>query len=254
LRKEMKSNKRKTQLILSLALLLANILQFAQIAAAQQQQQQSFWSEETEKNTDSSATATTSSTRLFIDLQNGLTADGAVALGLEKNGELQALRKEAEAARALVKQARLRANPKIDASGTREIGGMGDGSLMVEGMLPLELGGRRAARIRVAEAEAEIRELAAANQERLLAGEIRSKFGEALARIEKLDLLERILSNTNQGYEIISARVTEPVDRRSQPPALVARIGGRASGKRRLRTQEPDRDETGRTAATERQF
>ena len=209
MRKKMKSNKRKTQLILSLALLLANILQFAQIAAAQQQQQQSFWSEETEKKTDSSATATTSSARLFIDLQNGLTDDGAVALGLEKNGELQALRKEAEAARALVKQARLRANPKIDASGTREIGGMGDGSLMVEGMLPLELGGRRAARIRVAEAEAEIRELAAANQERLLAGEIRSKFGEALARIEKLDLLERILSNTNQGYEIISARVTE---------------------------------------------
>jgi outer membrane protein, heavy metal efflux system len=146
---------------------------------------------------------------LYLDLQNGLTADEAVALGLENNGEIQALRKEVEAARALVKQAGLRANPKIETGGTREIGGMGDSQLMVEGMLPLELGGRRAARIRVAQAELAIRELALANQERLLAGEIRSKFGETLAKIEKLELLERILSNTRQGYEIISAKVTE---------------------------------------------
>jgi len=194
----MKSKRRYFHLALSLALLFGQIFQFVQVSSAQQSDSGSS------DETDLSVTV-----GLYLDLQNGLTADEAVALGLENNGEIQALRKEAEAARALVKQAGLRANPKIETGGTREIGGMGDNSLMIEGMLPLELGGRRAARIRVAGAELAIRELALTNQERLLAGEIRSKFGETLAKIEKLELLERILSNSKQGYEIISARVTE---------------------------------------------
>ena len=80
---------------------------------------------------------------------------------------------------------------------------------MVEGMLPLELGGRRAARIKVANAELEIREFALANQERLLAAEVRAKFGESLGQIKKLELLEKLLANTKQGYEIIAAKVTE---------------------------------------------
>lgn len=149
-----------------------------------------------------------SSVNLYLDLQNGMTADEAVAFALENNGEIQALRKETGAARALVKQAGLRANPKLEANGTRQIGGA-DSQLMVEGMLPLELGGRRPARVKVAQAELEIRELALINHERLLAAQIRSKFGEAIANIRKLDLLERILANTNQGYEIVVAKVTE---------------------------------------------
>ena len=198
----MKSKKTKLQIILSLALLFAQVFPLAHISQAQES------APLTPDKTDASSVSS-SSAALYLDLQNGLTADRAVALGLENNGEIQALRKEAEAARALVRQAGLRANPKIDASGAREIGGMSDNSLMVEGMLPLELGGRRAARIRVAQAELSIRELALQNQERLLAGEIRAKFGETLARVEKLELVERMLSNTNQGYEIISAKVTE---------------------------------------------
>ena len=194
----MKGKKRKTQLVLSLALLLTNVLPLAGIAGAQQQQ-----------TVPAAAAKSDSSVRLYHDPQNGMTADVAVSLALENNGELQALRREADAARALVRQAALRANPKINTGGTREIGGMGDNSLMVEGMLPLELGGRRATRIRVAEAELRLRELAVANQERLLAAEVRSKFGEALANIQKLELLERILSNIRQGYEIIAARVVK---------------------------------------------
>ncbi len=150
----------------------------------------------------------TETVSLYLNLQTGMTADQAVALALENNGEIQALRKETEAAGSLIKQARLRANPKLETSGTRQIGGT-DNSLMVEGMLPLELGGRRGARIAVAQAELEIRQFALANQERLLAAEVRLKFGEGLANIKKLDLLEKLLTTTNQGYEIIAAKVTE---------------------------------------------
>src|SRR5436190_24019249 len=52
----------------------------------------------------------------YEDPQSGLTVDQAVAYALEHNGELQSARKEIDAASALVKQAALRANPKVDAS------------------------------------------------------------------------------------------------------------------------------------------
>ena len=144
----------------------------------------------------------------YLDQVGGMTADRAVALALENNGELQASRKEVDAARALVKQARLRSNPVLSASGAKQIDGP-DNNQMAEVMLPLELGGRRAARVAVAQRELEIRELGVANQERLLASEVRVKFGEVLAAIKKLDVAEQALSAARQGYEIVAAKVIE---------------------------------------------
>ncbi len=145
---------------------------------------------------------------LYLDPQNGITADRAVAFALENNGELQALRKDADAARALVKQASLRPNPTLSASGARQINGA-DNSQLSELSLPLELGGRRAARIAIAQRELEAREFELANQERLLAGDVRLKFGEALAAIKKLDVTEKTLAAAKQGYDLVAARVTE---------------------------------------------
>ena len=145
---------------------------------------------------------------LYLNPQGGMTADAAVALALENNGEIQALRKEVDAARALVKQAGLRANPKLTATGAKQIGAA-DNNQMAEAMLPLELGGRRAARVAVAQRELEIREFALENQERLLASEVRLKFGEALAAIKKLEVTEKTLAAAKQGFELVAARVTE---------------------------------------------
>jgi len=156
---------------------------------------------QTHLNADSAST-------LYLDQQNGMNADQAVALALENNGELQAIRKEVEASRAMVKQAGLRANPKLNASGAKQIGGA-DNNQMSEVMLPLELGGRRSARIGVAKKELEAREFELANQERLLAADVRLKFGEALAAIKKLDITERTLAAAKQGYDLVAARVNE---------------------------------------------
>ena len=144
----------------------------------------------------------------YLDQSGGMSADAAVALALENNGEIQASRKEVEAARALVKQAGLRANPKLNATGTKQIGGP-DNTQMAEVMLPLELGGRRRARIAVAQRELEAREFELANQERLLAAEVRLKFGETLAAIKKLDITEKTLAVARQGYDLVAARVIE---------------------------------------------
>jgi cobalt-zinc-cadmium efflux system outer membrane protein len=153
-------------------------------------------------------TPTPGSPNRYLDQKDGMTVNAVVARALDYNGELQAMRKEVEAAGALVKQAGLRPNPKLTASGTRQIGGP-DNTQMAEVMLPLELGGRRGARIAVAQRELEASEFELANRERLLAADVRLKFGEALAAIKKLEVTERTLAAARQGYELVAARVTE---------------------------------------------
>ena len=80
---------------------------------------------------------------------------------------------------------------------------------MVEGMLPLELGGRRGARIRVAERELAVREKAVEDRERLVAAEVRMKFGEALADTLKLKFTEDVIESALQEFRLVQARVTE---------------------------------------------
>ena len=145
---------------------------------------------------------------LYFDPSAGLTADEAVARALRSNGELLAMREEVAAARALSKQAAARANPRLDVSGAKAVN-MPDNQVVVEGMLPLELGGRRASRVLVAEREAEAREAALAAKERALAASVREKFGEALAEVVKLGVTEELLTNSRRGYRLVAARVLE---------------------------------------------
>jgi len=144
----------------------------------------------------------------YLDRANGLTANDAVTYALSHNGELEAARKEIDAARAMVKQAGLRANPKLDVDGARQINGK-DNTLGASAMLPLELGGRRAARIAVAEREVEVREREVANRERLLAAEVRAKFGEGLAQALKLSFTDELVEANQQSFSLIATRVTE---------------------------------------------
>ena len=66
-----------------------------------------------------------------------------------------------------------------------------------------------APRIAVAESEFKVRESLLANSERILATDVRLKFGESLAGIEKLKFLEELLANVEQGYKLIKAKVDE---------------------------------------------
>lgn len=156
-----------------------------------------------------SATQTQLPPSRYLDQTSGMTADEAVTYALTHNGELEAARKEIDAAKALVKQARLRANPKLDIEGARQFPPGKDNSLMATGMLPLELGGRRSARIVVAEKEVEVREREVANRERLLAAEIRVKFGEALSQAMKLSVTDELVEANQQSFNLIAAKVVE---------------------------------------------
>lgn len=144
----------------------------------------------------------------YVDPAAGMTVDEAVAYAFAHNNELDAVRSEVESARALVRQASSRPNPRVDISGSRQINGK-DNSAMVTGTLPLELGGRRAARVTVAERELEMRELEVSDRERHLAADVRAKYGEALATILKLGFDEDLVSASQRGYKLVVARVIE---------------------------------------------
>ncbi len=149
-----------------------------------------------------------SSISRYYDPNAGMSADYAVAYALTHNGELAAVRSEVEAARGLVQQASLRANPQLDIERKQQINGS-DNDTTVGAMLPLELGGRRSARVLVAQRELELKERLLTDKERLLAAEVRAKFGEALGELLKLGFTEDLLSTTDQGYRLVAARVAE---------------------------------------------
>lgn len=144
----------------------------------------------------------------YLDLRNGTTADQAVLYALSHNAELLAARSEVEAARALVRQARLRPNPSVEFERKEQLAGT-DNTSMVAGMWPLELGGRRSARALVAQKELEVKEHLLANRERLLAAEVRNRFGSALAEILKLGFSEDLINTTDRGFRLVAAKVRE---------------------------------------------
>jgi len=84
-----------------------------------------------------------------------------------------------------------------------------DNNITLNGMLPLELGGRRPARIKVAERELEMRRQDVSNRERMLAADVRAKFGEALAAVLKLGFDEDQIATSQRAYNLVAARVTE---------------------------------------------
>lgn len=152
---------------------------------------------------------TQSSILRYLDQTNGMTADEAVRYALEHNAELEAARKEIDAAKARSRQARLRANPMLDVEGKRQVPPGRDNTLMAGVTLPLELNGRVPTRIAVAEREVEVSEREFANRERTLAGEVRMKFGEALAAALKLLFTDQLVETNQQSFNLIAARVTE---------------------------------------------
>ena len=144
----------------------------------------------------------------YFDPANGLTADQAVTYALSHNAELLAARSEVEAARALVRQAALRPNPSIEFEQKEQLGGS-DNTSMVAGMWPLDLGGRKPARVLVAQKELEVNQQLLGDRERLLAAEVRNKFGAALAEILKLGFTEDLINTTDRGFRLVAAKVRE---------------------------------------------
>jgi cobalt-zinc-cadmium efflux system outer membrane protein len=144
----------------------------------------------------------------FLDLQNGVTEAELVARALTSNPTLAAERQEIEIAEGDVVQARLRKNPLLSVGGLKEVNG-DDNRFSIGGSVPLELFGRRARRTEVAERKRDATHESFANRERLLAGEVRMRFGEALAGVRNLMFADQLLQANSEFLKLMEDRVRE---------------------------------------------
>ncbi len=144
----------------------------------------------------------------FVDLKNGTTESELVVRALALNPTLAAVRHDIEIARGGVTQAQLRKNPSLTIGGMQEVGGQ-DNRVSIGGSLPLELYGRRALRIATAGRKLDVTRESILDKERLLAGEVRMRFGETLAAIRNLMFVDQLLAINRTFLALTKARVSE---------------------------------------------
>ena len=144
----------------------------------------------------------------FLDLEQGVTETELVTQALASNPTLLAERQQIAMAKGHVTQARLRQDPSLTIGGLKEVNG-DDHGFDVSGSLPLELFGRRARRTEVAESEEEATKQNVANQERLLTGEVRMRFAQALASIRDLMFMEQLLQVNRDFLKLMEDRVRQ---------------------------------------------
>ena len=142
----------------------------------------------------------------FIDNASGSTADDVVRYAFDHNGELGAARQMVAEAAGRLHQAGVKPNPMVESSYQKAVTSA-DNSLTVGAELPLELGGRRAARIAVALQELELRKEEVADFERRLAADVRTKYADGVAAARNLKLSEDALRLDRDVYRLVVARV-----------------------------------------------
>src|SRR5262245_396589 len=136
-----------------------------------------------------------------------MTVDELVARALSDNPDVKAARIEVEAASARVQQAGLRPNPMLEIGGQKAISP--DNNLNIGVSLPLDLNGRKAGRVGVAEREVDLRRRQVADRERRLRADVRMKAGEVLAARRSLSVIEDLAGFNRDALSAISSRVRE---------------------------------------------
>ncbi|HXH24819.1 MAG TPA: TolC family protein [Vicinamibacterales bacterium] len=146
-------------------------------------------------------------TKQYVDPINGLSLEQAVARALEQEPSLRAARSDIDVARGMRLQASLRPNPTVSFERREEPAGT-DNQTMVAVEWPLDLF-RRSGRVAVADREVGVTELAVADQERLLAAEVRMRYGDVVGALRDLAVLDELVATTRRQHELLRSRVEE---------------------------------------------
>jgi cobalt-zinc-cadmium efflux system outer membrane protein len=142
------------------------------------------------------------------------TVDDLVTRALTENPDLHATRAGVDAAQGRRRQARLRPNPMLDLGYQDSVTGP-DNNITVGLTLPLDLGGRKAGRVGVAERELEQKRAQVTDRERQLRAEVRMKAGELLAAQRNLGVTEELLQVNQKALDLVRQQVA-----RGAVPAL----------------------------------
>lgn len=143
--------------------------------------------------------------------QDGVSINELIERALNSNQEMTAARLEIEKAKARLDQARLRPNPTLqfEQETGRLVGNAGDANLTVGASLPIEIYGRRDARISFAKIEIEASQAEIRNRERILVAGILTNYSEALGALRELEALENVLELDLQTTRFVQIRVNE---------------------------------------------
>lgn len=136
-----------------------------------------------------------------------LTVEELVSRALADNPDLRAARAEIEAAVGRVRQAALRPNPMLDLGGQKALGP--DNNLMIGLTVPLDRGGRKEARVAVAERELQAKRAQVHDRERRLASEVRTKAGEYFASTRNLAVTDDLLRANRDALRLVQDRVRQ---------------------------------------------
>ena len=151
----------------------------------------------------------------YLDPVNGLTVDDAVSRAIEHEPSVRAVQSQIEVARGVQAQAALHPNPSVAFSQLLEPAGS-DNQTRVEVAWPLDLF-RRSARVQVARRQVDAAQESAAERTRMIAADVRMKYGEIVAAIRNLSITEQLVTATTRQLMLVGARVDEgaatPLDR-----------------------------------------
>ncbi len=143
----------------------------------------------------------------FMDPASGLSLEQAIARAIEQQPSLRAARSQIDVAQGTQLQASLRPNPSVSFEWRKEPGGTDN--LTTFGVeWPLDLF-RRSGRIAVADQEVTAAQLTVADRERLLAAEVRMRYGDVLATVRDLGLLDELVAATQRQHDLLRSRVQE---------------------------------------------
>jgi cobalt-zinc-cadmium efflux system outer membrane protein len=143
----------------------------------------------------------------FVDPVNGLALEHAIARAIEQEPSLRAARSQIEMAQGTKIQASLRPNPSVSFERREEPGGT-DNLTTVAVEWPLDLF-RRDGRLTVADREVATAHLAVADRERVLAADVRTRYGDVLATIRDLALFDEIVAATQNQFDLLRSRVEQ---------------------------------------------
>jgi cobalt-zinc-cadmium efflux system outer membrane protein len=139
----------------------------------------------------------------------GMSFTDLARVALARNKGLEVARESLRQAEARVAQGRLVPNPSIDVSRSTDavFANEGDTGYSVTLSQPVELGGKRVKRIRVAEASVEVTKAEIADAERQMIARLRKLYVDAIAAAARVELLERVTGLNQQTMGVMNVRL-----------------------------------------------
>jgi cobalt-zinc-cadmium efflux system outer membrane protein len=143
----------------------------------------------------------------YMDPAGGLSLQQAIDRALEQEPSLRSARSEIDVARGMRVQASLRPNPTVSFERRKEPDGT-DSQTTIGVEWPLDLF-RRRGRVAVADREVTAVQLAVADRERLLAAEVRTRYGDVAAAVRDLAAFDELVAATRRQHDLLRSRVDE---------------------------------------------